>query len=122
MKKANVQAALMTGVAMASLASGGALAAGNSQLSLENGAPQEVQEKFNQWMSGEQVDGRMERCYGIALAGENDCRAGAGTSCEGTSTVDFQGNAWTFTPKGTCSYIMTPEGEASLQPLDRNTA
>lgn len=122
MKKATVQTALMTGVAMASMATTGAMAAGNSQLTLASAAPQEVQQKFNQWLSGEQVEGRMERCYGIALAGENDCRAGAGTSCEGTSTVDFQGNAWTFTPKGTCSYILTPEGEASLQPLDRNTA
>ena len=78
MKKSTAQTALMTGVAMASLASSGALAAGNNQLSLESGAPQNVEQKFNQWVSGEQVEGRMERCYGIALAGENDCRAGAG--------------------------------------------
>ena len=122
MKKSSIQTALMTGVAMASLASGAAGAGGNDHLSLENSAPQNIQQQFNQWMSGDQVDGRMERCYGIALAGENDCRAGAGTSCEGTSTVDFQGNAWTYTPKGSCEYITTPEGEAALKPLDRNTA
>ena len=41
---------------------------------------------------------------------ENDCAAGAGTSCEGTSTVDFQGNAWTYSPKGSCEFIITPHG------------
>jgi uncharacterized membrane protein len=43
-----------------------------------------------------------EKCYGIAMKGKNDCAAGAGTTCAGTSKVDFQGNAWTFVPKGTC--------------------
>ena len=43
-----------------------------------------------------------EKCYGVALKGKNDCKAGAGTTCSGTSKVDFQGNAWTFVPKGTC--------------------
>jgi uncharacterized membrane protein len=36
----------------------------------------------------------MERCYGISLAGRNDCAAGAGTSCAGTSRRNYQGNAW----------------------------
>lgn len=44
-----------------------------------------------------------EKCYGIAMKGKNDCAAGAGTTCAGTSKVDFQGNAWTFVPKGTCA-------------------
>lgn len=43
-----------------------------------------------------------EKCYGVALAGKNDCKAGPGTSCAGTSTVDYQGNAWKFVNKGTC--------------------
>jgi uncharacterized membrane protein len=43
-----------------------------------------------------------EKCYGIALAGHNDCKAGAGTSCAGTSTVDYQGNAWKLVAKGAC--------------------
>ena len=34
-----------------------------------------------------------EKCYGVSLAGQNDCSAGPGTSCAGTSTVDYQGNA-----------------------------
>ncbi len=44
----------------------------------------------------------MEQCYGVALAGQNDCAAGEGTSCAGTSTVDYQGNAWKLVPEGTC--------------------
>lgn len=62
----------------------------------------------------------MEKCYGVALAGENDCAAGPGTSCEGTSTVDYQGNAWSLVPAGTCEDIETPAGNGSLEPLDRN--
>lgn len=61
----------------------------------------------------------MERCYGVALAGENDCAAGPGTSCAGTSTVDYQGNAWTLVPEGTCESIETPYGPGSLEPIER---
>lgn len=43
-----------------------------------------------------------EKCYGVSLKGQNDCAAGPGTTCAGTSKVDFQGNAWKYTPKGTC--------------------
>jgi uncharacterized membrane protein len=61
----------------------------------------------------------MEQCYGIALAGENDCAAGPGTSCAGTSTVDFQGNAWSYVPEGTCTSIETPYGNGSLTVIER---
>ncbi|QJB69317.1 DUF2282 domain-containing protein [Parasphingorhabdus halotolerans] len=43
-----------------------------------------------------------EKCFGIAKAGENDCAAGEGTSCAGTSIVDYQGNAWKYTGAGEC--------------------
>ena len=43
-----------------------------------------------------------DKCYGVALKAKNDCKAGAGTTCAGTSKVDFQGNAWSMVPKGTC--------------------
>ena len=43
-----------------------------------------------------------EKCYGVALKGKNDCAAGPGTTCAGTSKVDFQGNAWKMVPAGTC--------------------
>ena len=46
-----------------------------------------------------------EKCYGIALAKQNDCAAGPGTSCAGTSTVDYQGNAWKFTEAGECEKL-----------------
>lgn len=59
----------------------------------------------------------MEKCYGVALAGKNDCAAGPGTSCAGTSKVDYQGNAWKYVPKGTCTTIKTPKGTGSLTPI-----
>jgi uncharacterized membrane protein len=55
-----------------------------------------------------------ERCYGVSLAGKNDCAAGAGTTCAGTSKVDYQGNAWKYVPKGTCAAMKTPKGMGSL--------
>ncbi|MEE4316274.1 DUF2282 domain-containing protein [Erythrobacter dokdonensis] len=49
-----------------------------------------------------QSSGAKEKCYGVALKGKNDCAAGPGTSCAGTSTVDYQGNAWKYVGKGEC--------------------
>jgi len=57
-----------------------------------------------------------EKCYGVSLAGKNDCAAGAGTTCAGTSKVDYQGNAWKSVAKGTCSTMKTPKGTGSLMP------
>lgn len=57
-----------------------------------------------------------DKCYGISLAGKNDCAAGAGTSCAGTSRVDYQANAWKYVAKGTCTKIKTPRGYGSLTP------
>ncbi|WP_269714780.1 BufA1 family periplasmic bufferin-type metallophore [Caulobacter sp. NIBR2454] len=57
-----------------------------------------------------------EKCYGVSLAGQNDCAAGPGTSCAGTSKVDYQGNAWKLVDKGTCTKIKTPKGAGSLTP------
>ena len=50
--------------------------------------------------------GDMKKCYGISVAGQNDCAAGPGTTCAGTSTKDGQGNAWMFVAKGTCEKIV----------------
>ena len=62
-----------------------------------------------------------EKCYGVSLAGANDCKAGAGTTCAGTSTVDYQGNAFTLVPAGTCASIELPEGRmGSMEELDRD--
>ena len=58
-----------------------------------------------------------DKCYGISLAGKNDCAAGAGTTCAGTSRRDYQGNAWKYVAKGTCTAIKTPKGAGSLSPI-----
>ena len=67
----------------------------------------------------------MEKCYGVSLAGKNDCKAGAGTTCAGTSKVDYQGNAWTLVPKGSCENLawdkVLPDGrKGSLSELKRD--
>lgn len=59
---------------------------------------------------------KTEKCFGVSLAGKNDCAAGAGTSCAGTSKVDYQGNAWKLVKAGTCTTIKTPKGNGSLTP------
>ena len=56
----------------------------------------------------------MEKCYGVSMAGKNDCAAGPGTTCAGTAKVDYQGNAWKYVPAGTCTSIKTPKGMGSL--------
>jgi uncharacterized membrane protein len=62
-----------------------------------------------------------EKCFGIALKGQNDCAAGAGTTCAGTSTVDYQGNAWKIVPKGTCTTVSVPGNRmGSLQAQTRD--
>ena len=67
-----------------------------------------------------------EKCFGVSLAGQNDCAAGPGTTCAGTSTVDYQGDAWTLVDAGTCTEIELPamaDGTArmgSLEELDRD--
>ena len=67
------------------------------------------------------AEGDQENCYGIAKKGENGCYAGPGTSCAGTSTIDYQGNSWSLVPKGTCLTIELPgDRKGSLEPLDRD--
>lgn len=67
-----------------------------------------------------------EKCYGVSLAGDNDCAAGPGTTCAGSSTVDYQGNAWTLVPAGTCMDIELPNQadgtprNGSLEALERD--
>jgi uncharacterized membrane protein len=62
-----------------------------------------------------------EKCFGVSLAGQNDCAAGPGTTCAGTSTVDYQGNAWTLVDAGTCAEIDLPDGRmGSLEAIDRD--
>lgn len=73
-----------------------------------------------------------EKCYGISMAGQNDCAAGPGTTCAGTSTVDYQGNAWSLVPAGDCEkygaegqtadYELPDDRMGSLEALDRDPA
>lgn len=57
---------------------------------------------------------KQEKCFGIAKAGKNDCKAGAGTTCAGTSRTDYQKDAFKLVPAGTCTKIKTPKGFGSL--------
>jgi uncharacterized membrane protein len=59
----------------------------------------------------------MDKCYGVSLAGKNDCAAGPGTTCAGTSKVDYQGNAWKYVAKGTCTTMKTPKGMGSMKEI-----
>ena len=66
-----------------------------------------------------------ERCYGVAMAGKNDCAAGAGTSCAGTSKRDHQGNAWKYVPAGTCTTMKSttsPTGHGQLSAFTEKKA
>jgi uncharacterized membrane protein len=73
-------------------------------------------------------DAKMEKCFGISLTGKNDCAAGPGTTCAGTSKVDYQGNAWTLIPAGLCEDAgfwgkVLPEGRTgALAAIDRDKA
>lgn len=67
-------------------------------------------------MSAEQMNGK-EKCYGIALKGQNDCAAGPGTTCAGTSAMDYQGNSWKAVPAGTCTTMNVGGHMGSLQPM-----
>jgi len=74
--------------------------------------------------------GAKEKCYGVSLAGQNDCAAGPGTTCAGTSKVDYQGNAWTLVPAGDCvkfgveetiaAFELPEDRMGSLEKLDRD--
>nr|WP_210546663.1 DUF2282 domain-containing protein [Rhodoferax sp. PAMC 29310] len=58
-----------------------------------------------------------EKCFGVALQGKNDCAAGPGTTCAGTSKVDYQGNAWSLVPKGSCEKTASPKSPSGIGQL-----
>ena len=72
--------------------------------------------KMRAMTTKEVKSGKMEKCFGVALKGQNDCYAGASTTCAGTSTIDYQGNAFKLEAKGTCKTMNTPGGPGSLTP------
>ncbi len=71
-----------------------------------------------QSVAQQDAEQEMEKCYGVALAGKNDCKAGPGTTCAGTSKIDYQSNAWSMVPAGSCTEIETPHGGGSLEASD----
>jgi len=98
--KATVSSALLAGVVASLLAS------------VAHAAPLTKAEE------GAAIAAHKEKCYGVALKGQNDCAAGPGTTCQGTSAMDFQGNSWKFVQGGTCTSIEVPGGgHGSLTPL-----
>ncbi|HWA41957.1 MAG TPA: DUF2282 domain-containing protein [Hypericibacter adhaerens] len=99
-------------VAGAFAAALGALAAMPASAQEFTEAQKKIQEQNTALVKG----GTVEPCFGTALKGQNDCYAGAGTTCAGTSAVDYQGNAFRLVPKGTCTGISTPNGPGSLSP------
>jgi uncharacterized membrane protein len=58
-----------------------------------------------------------DKCFGVALKGKNDCAAGPGTTCAGTSKVDYQGNAWSLVPKGSCEKTASPKSPSGFGQL-----
>jgi uncharacterized membrane protein len=111
--KSMIAKSLIAGAAMAAISTA-TIAKPNDQLTVSEDASAEIKTTVEGWIAGDKLRGRKDKCYGIALAGENDCKAGAGTSCQGTSTTDFQANAWTYAPKGSCEFLVTPNGMGSL--------
>lgn len=66
-----------------------------------------------------------EKCFGVALKGKNDCAAGPGTTCAGTSKIDYQGNAWSLVAKGTCGKTVSktsPTGFGQLEAFKEKKA
>jgi uncharacterized membrane protein len=66
-------------------------------------------------LAGPAVAQETEKCYGVALKGQNDCKAGA-HDCKGHSTVNYDGRSFKLVPKGTCTAMKTPKGMGSLKP------
>ncbi len=70
-------------------------------------------------------DAGKEKCFGVALKGKNDCAAGPGTTCAGTSKVDYQGNAWVYVAKGSCEKTVSktsPTGHGQLMAFKEKKA
>jgi uncharacterized membrane protein len=72
-------------------------------------------------LSGPAAAQEKEKCFGVAMAGKNDCAAGTGTTCAGTSKVDYQGNSWSYVAKSTYLTTTLPNGHINtLETLDRD--
>ena len=86
------------------------------QMGMSKAEMEKMQKQKQKETMGALKSGKVEKCYGVALKGQNDCYAGAGTTCAGTSTADYQGNAFKLVAKGSCTAMQTPKGPGSLTP------
>lgn len=69
--------------------------------------------------------GAKEKCFGVSMKAKNDCAAGPGTTCAGTSKVDYQGNAWKYVPAGTCAKttsVTSPTGFGQMKEFKEKRA
>jgi uncharacterized membrane protein len=104
----------------------GALATALASLALASAQGMKMSPEQMKMMTAKRADtmqqmktGKFEQCWGVALAGQNDCYAGPGTTCAGTSTQSYFGHAFKLVPSGTCTSIKTPYGPGSLAPISR---
>ncbi|GAB3097780.1 BufA1 family periplasmic bufferin-type metallophore [Lysobacter terrae] len=97
----------MSNTKMSALVAGAFIAALGAVSTASAGTPQftGAQKKIQAENTVKVKSGKVEPCFGVALKGKNDCFAGAGTTCAGTSTRDYQGNAFKLVPTGTCTSI-----------------
>lgn len=108
-------------IALAAAAGLAAACSGGAEAPAEDGAMAEAEgTAMEAEAETAAADGaEQEKCYGVALAGQNDCGAGEGTSCKGTSVVDYQGNAWKYVETGSCETMDRGDGtKGSLEPID----
>jgi uncharacterized membrane protein len=56
-----------------------------------------------------------EKCFGVAMKGQNDCAAGK-HNCAGHSMTDYDPASFKLVPKGTCVSMKTPNGMGMLEP------
>ena len=57
-----------------------------------------------------------EKCYGISVAGQNDCANLSGShSCAGQSKVGTDVNEWKYVAKGTCASLKGMTAEAAKE-------
>jgi uncharacterized membrane protein len=103
-------------VAGAFVAAVGTLAATSASAQMSKSDMEKMMEEKKAKTAEMLGTGKFEKCFGVALKGQNDCYAGAGTTCAGTSTTDYQGNAFKLAPKGSCTAMQTPKGPGSLTP------
>ena len=106
----------MTNAKMSALLAGALAAAAGALAASPAGADDAAMKKQIAKTLDTLNTGRFEKCFGVALKGQNDCYAGGGTSCAGTSADDYQGNSFKLVAKGTCTAIRTPNGAGSLTP------